>query len=179
MLCKTCNKEHDGTYGSGKYCCRACSNSRVRTEETKQKISDAVKQGIESGRIPTGCSKGVKHKKIRSKEHADKIAKGIKQRWDEKGRRTLEQKRAGIKAAVYAYRARKKNAIPADADLDLIKKIYESAPTGYQIDHIIPLSKGGLHHQDNLQYLPSKDNQSKNNRLDYDSKNAIRWQDRI
>jgi 5-methylcytosine-specific restriction endonuclease McrA len=177
MLCQTCNKEHDGTYGSGKYCCRACSNSRVRTEETKQKISNTVKQGIESGRIPTGCSKGVKHKKIRSKEHTDKIAKGIKQRWDEKGRKTLEQKRAGVKAAVYVYRARKKNAIPADADLNLIKKIYESAPTGYQIDHIIPLSKGGLHHQDNLQYLPSKDNQSKNNRLDYDSKNAVRWQD--
>jgi 5-methylcytosine-specific restriction endonuclease McrA len=80
---------------------------------------------------------------------------------------------------VYAYRARKKKAIPANADLDLIKKIYECAPEGYQIDHIIPLSKGGLHHQDNLQYLPSRDNQSKNNRLDYDNKNAIRWQDVI
>jgi 5-methylcytosine-specific restriction endonuclease McrA len=142
MLCQTCSKEHTGSYGSGKYCCRSCANSRVRTEETKQKISDSVKLGIESGKIPLGCSKGVKHK-----------------------------------TSVYAYRARKKNAIPADADLDLIKKIYESAPAGYQIDHIIPLSKGGLHHQDNLQYLPSKDNQSKNNRLNYDSKNAIRWQD--
>ncbi len=179
MLCKTCNKKHDGSYGSGKYCCRACANSRIRTEETKQKISNSVKQGIKSGKIPTGCSKGVKHKTPRTKEHSDKISDGIRQRWDEKGRKTVEQKRAGVKAAVYAYRARKKNAIPSDADLDLIKKIYESAPSGYQIDHIIPLSKGGLHHQDNLQYLPSKDNQSKNNRLDYDSKNAIRWQDII
>lgn len=177
MLCNTCNKEHDGTYGSGKYCCRKCANTRVRTNEVKQKISESVKQGIQSGKIPTGCSKGVKHKTPRTQEHAEKISVGIKQRWDEKGRKTLEQKKAGVKASVYAYRARKRNAIPADADLNLIKKIYESCPAGYQIDHIVPLSKGGLHHQDNLQYLPAKDNQSKNNRLDYDSKNAIRWQE--
>ena len=37
MLCLTCDKEHDGSYGSGKYCCRSCSNTRVRTDETKQK----------------------------------------------------------------------------------------------------------------------------------------------
>jgi 5-methylcytosine-specific restriction endonuclease McrA len=177
MLCKKCNKEHDGSFGSGKYCCRSCANSRIRTDDIKQKISITVKEGIQSGKIPTGCSKGVKHKTPRTKEHTEKIADGIKQRWDEKGRKTLEQKRARIKASVYAYRARKKNAIPDDADLNLIKKIYESAPLGYQIDHIVPLSKGGLHHQDNLQYLPSKENQSKNNKLDYICKNAIRWQD--
>lgn len=179
MLCKTCNKEHDGTFGSGKYCCRKCANSRVRSDEVKQKISKAVKQGIQSGKIPTGCKKGIKHKIPRTKEHAEKISNNAIRRWDEKGRKTLAQKRAGVKASVYAYRARKRNAIPTDADLGIIKKIYESAPEGYQIDHIVPLSKGGLHHQDNLQYLPAKENQSKNNRLDYDSKNAIRWQDII
>lgn len=179
MLCKTCNTEHDGTYGSGKYCCRGCSNSRVRTLEVKQKISDSLKEGIRSGKIPTGCSKGSKHKIPRSKEHAEKISNSIKERWDEKGRKTVEQKKAGVKASVYAYRARKRNAIPADANLSLIKQIYESAPYGYQIDHIVPLSKGGLHHQDNLQYLPTKENQRKNNRLGYISENAIRWQDII
>ena len=177
MLCNTCNKEHDGRYGSGKYCCRGCANTRIRTDETRQKISASVKEGIRNGTIPTGCAKGAKHKTPRTKEHAEKISKGIAARWDEKGRKTLEQKKAGVKAAVYAYRARKKNAIPDDADLILIKKIYECAPVGYQIDHKVPLSRGGLHHQDNLQYLPSKENQSKNNKLDYVCKNAIKWQD--
>lgn len=176
MLCKTCSIEHDGSFGSGKYCCRACANSRVKTDDVKKKVSATFKEGIETGRIVPTSRKGISHSKARSKEHADKISNGIKKHWDEKGRLTSEQKKAGVKASVYAYRARKRNAIPDDADLLLIKKIYEAAPEGYQIDHIIPLSKGGLHHQDNLQYLPSKDNQSKSNKLDYDSKNAIRWQ---
>lgn len=177
MLCKTCNTEHDGTYGSGKYCCRACANSRIRTDITKQKISTSIQEGLSSGRIVPTSRKGIKMPKERTLEHTQKIVQGIKIYWDERGRKTLEQKRAGVKASVYAYRARKKNAIPDDADLNLIKQIYENCPAGYQIDHIVPLSKGGLHHQDNLQYLPAKDNQSKNNKLDYDSKNAIQWQD--
>jgi len=177
LFCKNCNKEHNGSFGSGKYCSRSCANSRDRSDETKRKISNSVKEGIKSGKIPTGCCKGVKHKLPRTTEHNEKLSKSIKKTWDKKGRKTAEQKKARVKAAVYAYRARKKNAIPTDADLILIKKIYESAPEGYQIDHIIPLSKGGLHHQDNLQYLPSKENQIKNNKLNYSSKNAIRWQD--
>lgn len=179
MLCKTCNNEHDGTFGSGKYCSRKCANSRVRTKEIKEKVSNTIKEGIQSGRIATGLSKGSTHKNRRTEEHSKKLSSSLKQHWDEKGRKTLEQKRAATKAAVYAYRARKRNAIPNDADLELIKKIYESAPNGYQVDHIIPLSKGGLHHQDNLQYLTAKENQSKNNSLDYDSRNAIKWQDVI
>ena len=115
------------------------------------------------------------HAEIETAEHAKKLSKSIKETWDKKGRITIEQKKARVKAAVYAYRARKKNAIPADADLDLIKKIYESAPAGYQIDHIIPLSKGGLHHQDNLQYLPISENCRKGAGRIYDQSLAINW----
>jgi predicted nuclease with TOPRIM domain len=43
MKCKKCNKEHDGSFGSGNYCSRACANSRIRTEEVKNKISEGVK----------------------------------------------------------------------------------------------------------------------------------------
>lgn len=49
MICENCGKEHDGTYGSGRFCCSSCRTSftnRQRgkhSEETKQKISKSVK----------------------------------------------------------------------------------------------------------------------------------------
>ena len=44
MKCIKCNNEHDGSFGGGKYCSRACANSRVRTAEVKKKISIGVKK---------------------------------------------------------------------------------------------------------------------------------------
>jgi predicted nuclease of restriction endonuclease-like RecB superfamily len=43
IICKTCNKEHDGTFGSGKYCCKSCANKRVHSPETKEKIKKTLK----------------------------------------------------------------------------------------------------------------------------------------
>ncbi len=31
----------------------------------------------------------------------------------------------------------------------------------HEVDHIIPISKGGLHHQDNLQILTQQENRKK------------------
>ena len=62
-------------------------------------------------------------------------------------------------------RARIKNSTPPDADMQKIKEIYLNCPEGYEVDHIIPLSKGGLHHQDNLQYLTANENRRKGNRI--------------
>jgi len=40
--CLRCGKEHDGSFGSGKYCSRSCANSRIRTEESKLKTSRTI-----------------------------------------------------------------------------------------------------------------------------------------
>lgn len=37
MKCIKCNSEHDGSYGSGKYCSIKCANSRIFSEESKEK----------------------------------------------------------------------------------------------------------------------------------------------
>ena len=46
MKCIKCNKEHDGSFGSGKYCSRACANSRLFSDDTKTKKSLANKNQI-------------------------------------------------------------------------------------------------------------------------------------
>lgn len=44
MICKNCGIEIDGSYGSGKFCSRGCSNTRKQTEEIKRKISSSLKK---------------------------------------------------------------------------------------------------------------------------------------
>jgi hypothetical protein len=44
MKCEKCGKEHDGSFGSGRFCSRKCANSRIRTLEIKEKISKGVKR---------------------------------------------------------------------------------------------------------------------------------------
>jgi 5-methylcytosine-specific restriction endonuclease McrA len=91
--------------------------------------------------------------------------------------------RAQLAANAAKRRATKGNQTPDDADLQLIKLIYKHCPDGYHVDHIVPLSKGGLHHQDNLCYLPAHVNLSKGNKTldEFDREtfdnNVIRWQD--
>jgi len=43
MKCEKCSKEHDGSFGSGRFCSRSCANSRgKRSYETKKKISESL-----------------------------------------------------------------------------------------------------------------------------------------
>lgn len=66
-------------------------------------------------------------------------------------------------------RSLKRSATPFWADLNKIKEIYLSCPSGFHVDHIIPLNGkyvSGLHVETNLQYLPAKENLSKGNKFD-------------
>ena len=99
--------------------------------------------------------------------------------WDKKGRVSEQHKKARNEANVYAYRARKYNAIVETSDLKLITKIYENCPDGYHVDHIKSLVTGGLHHQDNLQYLEISENCRKNKDREYDTSKAIPWKEII
>ena len=55
----------------------------------------------------------------------------------------------------------------------------ENCLTGYHVDHIQALAKGGLHHQDNLQYLIIGENCRKGKDRDYDKSKALSWQEII
>lgn len=68
MNCEKCNKEHDGTFGSGRFCSRKCSNRRILSKETKLKISNSIK------------AKCLIHKRVLSIEAKKNISNGLKNR---------------------------------------------------------------------------------------------------
>jgi hypothetical protein len=63
------------------------------------------------------------------------------------------------------YHARKKYNTPIGEDISKIKEFYKNCPDGYEVDHIIPLSKGGSHCLSNLQYLTISENRKKSNKI--------------
>lgn len=80
------------------------------------------------------------------------------------------------KGAIYRakYRATKLAQTPnmSQEELDRIDAIYsecadlsKSTNIPHEVDHIVPISKGGLHHPDNLQVITQSENRSKGNKL--------------
>ena len=136
-----------------------------------EKISTSLKQFFEENGHHSSGVPGWKHSD-EMKEH--KRQKAL-EAWDKRGRVSEAHRKARNKANVYAYRARLRNAIPDDADLKLITRIYENCPEGYHVDHRVALAAGGLHHQDNLQYLPVSENCRKGKKDQYDVSLVIDW----
>lgn len=80
--------------------------------------------------------------------------------------------------ATRAARKRGASISIGEEEQRLIRWIYAHCPAGHEVDHIVPLSNGGSHDPDNLQYLPMTINRQKSSRADYDAAaHAIRWQD--
>lgn len=46
-ICEKCGKEVFDNYGSGRFCSRSCANTRIHSDETKNKIRESLKKDIE------------------------------------------------------------------------------------------------------------------------------------
>jgi predicted nucleic acid-binding Zn ribbon protein len=170
-ICPKCGTKHEK---NGKFCSRTCANSRVWSEEDKRKKSESVRK--------TYSIKGHPQKGKPGWKHSDELKELKRQlsikHWDEKRiRLTPEEKAAKNRHYVSLYRARLLEATCPTANLKLIRMIYENCPKGYDVDHIVSLNSGGPHHENNLQYLPLRENRKKQDRGIYDESLVIRWQD--
>lgn len=77
MECENCGKDHDGTFGSGRFCSWNCSNRRSLTEEQKQKIRE--KLTIHPDKFCEVCGKKLSNKRssmCRPCLHASKVGTG-------------------------------------------------------------------------------------------------------
>lgn len=81
-FCERCGKEHDGSYGSGRFCSKKCANSRKLSEEQIKKISFSLKEyynGLEKvGRECKTCGKIFYSKDNSRKECFDCLPSTIK-----------------------------------------------------------------------------------------------------
>lgn len=41
-ICERCGNDHDGSFGSGRFCSKSCANKRTHSEKTKMKISKSL-----------------------------------------------------------------------------------------------------------------------------------------
>lgn len=82
--------------------------------------------------------------------------------------RKTDKVRLSRRDEVNKRNAKKRMAMPSWANLNEIKKVYLSCPSGFHVDHIIPLRSKivcGLHCEQNLQHLPAKENIRKGNKF--------------
>lgn len=82
-----------------------------------------------------------------------------------------DHKRAMLNSVAAKRRANFKNAFDSTANLKTIsefyilaKKLTEQTGIPHEVDHITPISKGGRHHENNLQILTQAENRKKHNK---------------
>lgn len=158
-MCKTCTKcgvekpsaefskskrEKDGLY----YYCKACIREydKKRYEENREDVLEQNKEWRE-----------------KNKEQMRECRK----KWREENphlHREYNQRRRALKKAALPHLSKNDNLA-----LKLLSEEVSMLGEGWHLDHIVPLSKGGLHHPDNLQIVRSSYNLSKNDKL---------WQER-
>lgn len=149
IYCQHCNQPIKSKYAK-KFCNSSCSASYNNTGQRRhgKPANDCLVCGNKTG--------SSREKYCSSQCHGISRIK-----------HTPESKKRMNRATFMKYYTNKRNQTPVDADHKLIKEIYLNCPDGHEVDHIVPISKGGLHHQDNLQYLTVFENRSKGNKLNW------------
>ena len=138
-----------------KFCSRSCSatsnNTGKRRWSKPESVHSRVKPcktcGVETPR-PVYCSDACNPKRL-----------DLSPEEKQKRHRTRQNE------AWQRYMAKRKNQTPSNIDIKALQEFYLNCPNGYEVDHIIPISKGGLHSLENLQYLTINENRRKSNKL--------------
>lgn len=154
MFCLCCN-----TILKGRDQKRFCSTSCAA------KINNLGRDKKPKGHNCPICNKALKSINLKhcSRTCAAESKARIRRRFPDLDRKLSD--RVICREAWQRYKAKKVLQTPLNVDIKILQEIYLNCPEGYEVDHKIPISKGGLHHPDNLQYLLKSENRKKSNKL--------------
>lgn len=144
------------------------ANRRYRqTEKGKlQKAKDDAKYRItDSGKVTASIANRKYFTSSKGKECLQDYEKTDVSKECKKRYWTSEKGKAVAKNNTAKRRWNLQNQKISEHFRDQLIEIYSNCPLGYEVDHIHPLSKGGLHVPWNLQYLSINENRSKGNKL--------------
>lgn len=154
--------------------CKQCINQQRRDKKYKPTIrGKEYKKEYDKKRRITDEYK--KMKSLSDKKYREKMGEILLEKkriyYSDKQhlrRNEYQRNKSGYIKRAYERAKNIKNLMPYDADKIKIQFFYNDAKrltdeTGikHEVDHIIPVSKGGLHHHDNLQVLTWIENRKK------------------
>jgi len=156
MNCLYCNKEMTSKWQK-KFCSTSCAasnnNKGVRRHSKPESPYSMVKSCKTCGEItarPKYCSDECNPRKLKLTPE-----------------QKILRKKSMQNEAWHRYMAKRKNQTPPDINIKELQQFYLNCPKGYEVDHIIPISKGGLHCISNLQYLTVSENRKKSNKINW------------
>ena len=166
LTCTNCQSPLTGKYKL-KFCSRSCSASYTNRQK--------VKHGGYQQRPCITCQT-IYHPTKSDSKYCSKLCYGQskKKYKSDNDRIAATQKR--WREGNANYRAKLLEQTPPDTDRNAIREFYKNCPKGYDVDHIIPISKGGLHTLSNLQYLTASENRSKGNKLNWSARRDLNSQ---
>jgi len=184
----------DGVYPQCKNCTRGnCRRVYQNDHERRLEKNRAWKRGNaekhrettkkwrqgnpEKGRAATNRWRAANPEKARQWQidNPERVREATK-RWKDANRESIRETErryiASNRGKVRAKNARRRagvaRATPEWADVELMEFIYSECPPGHHVDHVYPLNgknSCGLHVPWNLQYLPSRVNSAKSNKV--------------
>lgn len=150
--------------------CSKCKAEKPLSEFHKRITKDGRNIGQPMCR---SCKKLVS--RARYIKNPEKV-KEVTKKWREANPEAMQAARKNWMKRAYKYcpsfyracdRCRKAGVYIAESfeELNAIREFYKKCPDDMTVDHIFPISKGGSHTLDNLQYLPWRENCRKSNKI--------------
>lgn len=169
--------------------CRTCVNAQRKENKMKYAIAQSAyiknnPEKVKQWKLAERNKPGYKERKsAQDKAYRERMGEALlvkkrayiannKEKIKAGKKREYEKHKQAYVARAYQRLRNIKCLTPPDADKKQIQAFYIeakrlSAETGikHEVDHIVPISKGGLHHQNNLQILPWLDNRKKGGKI--------------